>query len=94
MSAASNRAEAFADTNCTIFLCPDASCRLFEDTSRRMACESDCPRAAKMRKAIVCWQCKAVIKLPADHHIFCRVDCKCGAALFTRMSSRYRRMNV
>ena len=93
-SMASPRSVAFADTNCTIFLCPKPSCRLFEDTSGPVPCENDCPCPSRMRKAIVCRGCKTLIKLPADHFSFCRVDCpKCGVMNMQRMSSRYRRVN-
>lgn len=85
---------AMADTNCTYFLCPEASCTLFTHPET-FPCEHDCPHAARMQKAVVCVRCKTVIKLPADHCSFERVDCsKCGVINWQRMSSVYRRVNV
>jgi hypothetical protein len=80
------------DTNCTYFLCPDRKCQLFDKPDCHVPCDRECPRQAE--KAIVCWQCKKVVVLPFNHNSFCRVDCACGASLFTRMSSRYRRYNL
>ena len=82
------------DATCTYFLCPDSSCALFTKPNCHIPCDHDCPKAAHMKKAIVCFNCKRVIKLPADHFSWCRVDCKCGAMNFQRMSGSYRRVNV
>ena len=77
---------------CTYFLCPDKTCKLFEKPDCHVPCESECPHQAK--KAIVCGICKETIILPYDHFSFCRVDCKCGAMNFHRMSEVYRRILV
>lgn len=74
--------------DCTYFLCPDADCGLFWKLSCSVPCERGCPRKAK--KAIVCWSCKRTIVLPYTHSAYCRVDCKCGASNFQRMSGQYR----
>ncbi len=80
------------DDNCTYFLCPDRKCRLFAKPNCHVPCDHDCPRHAQ--KAIVCWSCKKTIVLSYGHSSFYRVDCDCGASLFTRMSGIYRRINV
>ncbi len=77
------------DEDCTYFLCPDASCKLFKKPDCRVPCERECPCEAQ--KAIVCFACYKTIVLPYNHCSFCRVDCKCGASNFQRMSGRYRR---
>lgn len=80
------------DDKCTYFLCPDSKCKLFEDDTRHVPCERECPHQAK--KAIVCSNCAKVIELPFDHLSWCRVDCTCGCMNMQRMSSNYRRHNI
>ena len=76
------------DDSCTYFLCPSRKCKLFWKPDCRVPCENKCPRKAK--KAIVCGICWKTIVLPYEHGSFLRVDCECGAALFCRMSGKYR----
>lgn len=80
------------DSECTYFLCPDSKCQLFTKLDCHVPCEFECPKSAD--KAIVCWNCKTVINLGYKHCSFFRVDCKCGAANFQRMSGKYRRCNL
>src|ERR1035437_3882270 len=80
------------DAECTYFLCPDSKCKLFTKPNCFVPCESECPKKAK--KAVVCFSCKKAILLPNNHCSWRRVDCKCGASNFQRMSSRYRRYNL
>lgn len=82
----------FTDTECTYFLCPDKKCKLFYKPDCWVPCAHECPKKAK--KAIVCWNCKRVIKLPYKYCSWCRVDCKCGAANFQLMSGTYIRHNL
>lgn len=78
------------DPDVNYIICPDASCTGFTDKILR--CGKDCPNE-KMQWMIYCPHCKREIYLPKDHCSACRVDCKCGAALFTRMQPTYVRIN-
>jgi len=70
----------------TYFFCPDKECQGFYD--KEFKCEFYCPKEEKLIKAIKCWNCKKLIKLPGNHNSFCRVDCDCGASVFDRMSGK------
>lgn len=81
-----------SDEECTYFLCPDADCTLFTKPNCPVPCDRVCPKQAE--KVIVCFSCKRPIILSTKHFSFCRVECGCGAQLFSRMSGRYRRHNL
>ena len=78
------------DTEAVYYLCPDKKCTGFEDEKFR--CRYDCPRQAK--KAVVCWQCGTVIVVKHDCCHWARIDCTCGASVFTLMASVSRRHNL
>jgi len=83
----------FDDDNCTYFLCPNSSCKLFTKPDCHVPCDQNCPQVKQMKKVIVCWNCGEVIMLPGGHRSCCRVDCDCcGASNFQRMSGIYRRV--
>ena len=82
--------EIYTDTKATYILCPDKECNYFYDTSRRLRCDRNCPYGDKMKMIIVCGNCGKNIELPYNHSMCYRVDCKCGACNFQRMSGRYR----
>jgi hypothetical protein len=78
------------DADTTYILCPDSECQLFFDTTRSLPCETDCPRKEDMKKIVKCFSCGELIELDGDHFGFRRVNCKCGAWNFQRMSSKYQ----
>jgi len=77
----------------TYILCPDKTCQLFFDDTRRIPCENECPKQDTMKKIIICQNCQAMIELPGDYHMARRVDHKCpgsiGYAWNFRMSGKY-----
>jgi hypothetical protein len=76
-------------TDCVYHLCPDRKCGGFE--APKFLCPR-CPKKAK--RAVICWNCKATIVVAHDYSSFCRVDCKCGASVFTLMAPIHRRHNL
>lgn len=80
------------NSNTNYIICPDDSCKLFWDTSKRpFACDGYCPHGDKMQMMVVCFKCKKEIYLDPKHcSTWQRVDCSCGASSFVRLSGVYR----
>ena len=76
-------------TDCVYHLCPDHKCTGFTDP--KFLCPS-CPKKAK--RAVICWLCKTPIVVAHDYCSWARVDCKCGASVFTLMEPTHRRHNL
>lgn len=78
----------------TYLLCPDKSCKLFWDTTRRIPCEADCPKQDELVKIIQCSGCYEPIELSGDHHVFRRVEHfhedETISWTFKRMSGKYQ----
>jgi hypothetical protein len=77
-------------TDRVYYLCPDRKCTGFTDEQFR--CRYGCPH--KARRAVVCFQCKKVITVDPDCSSFLRLECSCGACLFTLMSDTSQRHNL
>ena len=82
------------DAQTTYLLCPDRTCRLFFDTTRRTPCEHDCPLEKLLVKIIKCHNCGELIELEGNHNYLRRVDHACSggrcAANFQRLSGTYQ----
>ena len=76
------------DPDVTYILCPDWTCNKFFETGI-FICESQCPKIEEMKKIIRCFSCGEIIELPGNHRWMLRVDCKCGAQNFQRMTGNY-----
>jgi len=83
-------------TDTTYLLCPDKSCELFLDPTRRCPCEEECPHQDELIKIIACINCNEPVELPGDHFAFARVDHLCPngdtACNFQRMRGKYHRL--
>jgi len=77
------------DIESVYYLCPDSKCTGFTDD--KFLCPR-CPRKAK--RAVVCWSCKKVIVVRHDYSAMCRIDCTCGASVFTLMAPVSCRHNL
>ena len=71
--------------------CPDSNCPIWhQQGSIERLCKENCKGTPKLY--VLCHSCGKKIYCELDKGRWQRIDCECGACIFTRMSGKYERI--
>jgi hypothetical protein len=71
--------------------CPDKNCKVWlENGNIEKLCKDKCKKTPKLY--IICPSCGKKIYCELNKNRYLRIDCECGACIFTRMSEKYERI--